>query len=194
MLLLVASCSNSRVRQVEKRNIPVEFHPGDIAFRRGVGVASQAVIMSNHRGSFSHVGLIVQVDSLWMVIHEVPYEGDSRDDDKIYIEPVGEFFNTVKAASGAVYRLRGMDSIQRSQVCSYVLRQAAKELPFDHDYDLTDSTRQYCSELVWRSYLEIGVDLSQGRRTHVSMPSFSGSHIMPADIELNENLEIMHRF
>ncbi len=194
VLSLAFSCNNTRIKQAEKRNIPVVFLPGDVAFRRGEGVASRAVLASNKRGSFSHVGVIMQVDSQWMVVHEVPYEGESRDVDKIYSEPVEEFFNTAKAASGAVYRLQGIDSTQRSVVCAYLQRQLERDIPFDHDYDLSDSTRQYCSELVWRSYLEIGVDLSQQRRTHVTMPIFSGVHIMPADIELNDSLLMLYRF
>ncbi len=193
-LPLVVACDNIRHKRAEKRNIPVEFLAGDIAFRRGVGVASQAVLRSNQRGSVSHVGVIALVDSQWMVIHEVPYEGESRSDDKIYCEAVEEYFNTVKAASGAVYRLPTIDSAERATICQYLMRQLDKELPLDHDYKLADTTHQYCSELVWRSYLEVGVDLSEGRRTHVSMPIFSGVHIMPADIELNENLLLLHRF
>lgn len=193
-LFLVISCDNLRDNRVVKRNIPVDFHNGDIAFRRGVGMASQAVLMSNHRGSFSHVGIVTQIDSQWMVIHEVPYEGRSYDDDKIKCETIEEFFEADKAASGAIYRLHGLDSSMQNRICSYLFRQLELGLPFDHDYNLDDTTHQYCSELVWRSYLKAGVDLSEGRRTKVSMPLFSGEHIIPADIELNENLDIIHRF
>ncbi len=193
-LLIVTSCGNNETWQVEKRNIPVEFQTGDIAFRRGVGAASRAVLLSNHRGSFSHVGVIVQQDSQWMVVHEVPYEGKTPEDDKIYCEQVSDFFNTQKAASGAVYRMQGMDSAKRSIVYNFLMRQLERELPFDHDYNLADSTSQYCSELVWRSYLDADIDLSQGRRTRVYMPPFAGEHIMPADIELNETLELLYRF
>lgn len=193
-LFFAISCSNARDGRVEKRNIPVEFHNGDIAFRRGIGAASRAVLISNNRGSFSHVGIVAQVAGEWRIIHEVPFEGDSYADDKIRSESIAEFFAPDKAASGAIYRLPGLDSMQQNSICNYLFEQLDHNLPFDHDYDLDDDSRQYCSELVWRSYLKVGVDLSEGRRTNISMPLFAGEHIIPADIELNENLVLKHRF
>lgn len=193
--LLVVACKRSQPQLVEKRNIPVEFSNGDIVFRRGYGAASGAVLRANVRGSYSHVGVVMKSDGEWMVVHEVPYEGRSRDDDKIYVEPVGEFFNTIKAASGAVYRLlEGLDSLDQQIVCRYLSRQVSAQVPFDHDYDLDDTTRLYCSELVWRGYLEIGVDVSKGSRTKVTLPGFWGTHIMPADIEQNCDLTLLYRF
>lgn len=194
-LCVATACGNSREsKKVEKRNIPISLHDGDIAFRRGMGAASHAVVSVNRRGSFSHVGVVANLEGQWYVIHEVPYEGKSRDDDKIYCEPLGEFYNTIKAASGALYRLPGLDSVGRQAIRNYLLQQVAQETPFDHDYDLEDSGRQYCSELVWRSYLEVGVDISNGSRTRVTMPGFAGIHIMPADIENNSNLELLYSF
>ncbi len=188
-LLSCSSCSETRKRGEEKRNIPVALRSGDIAFRRGMGAASRAVLMANARGSFSHVGIVVNIDGEWQVIHEVPYESDSEEEDHICSEPIEVFLGEMKAASGAIYRLEEVDSLQRTTICKYVMRQFDQKTPFDHDYDLADTTHLYCSEMVWRSYLEVGIDLSEGRRTRVTMPGFSGEHIMPADIEQNDKLE-----
>lgn len=195
LTLTTVTCNNNISREyAEKRNIPIEFHNGDIVFRRGSGATSRAVLHANHRGSFSHVGVAMNIGDKWMVIHSVPYEGASRDDDKIHVEPVEDFFNSIKASSGAVYRLSHMDSTQQKVICSYLESQIINETPFDHKYDLTDSTMLYCSELVWRSYLKIGVDITDGNRTKVSLPGFKGLHITPADIEYNSDLELIYRF
>lgn len=191
-LTLLCACSHSGRKT--KRNIPVELHNGDIAFRRGEGIASRAVLMTNARGSFSHVGVVLNIDNQWFVVHEVPFESESLEEDKICCESAEIFFGEAKAASGALYRFQGADSLMVSGVYKYVMRQVERELPFDHDYDLSDSTKQYCSEMVWRSYMSQGVDLSQGRRTKVTMPGFAGVHIMPADIEMDERLELLFRF
>ncbi len=172
----------------------MELHDGDIAFRRGSGGASRAVLMANPRGSFSHVGMVVNVDGQWCVIHEVPFEGQSREFDKIYCEPVSDFFNTIKAATGAIYRLSGLDSVQKETICNYARKHLELSTPFDHKYDLTDDSKLYCSELVWRSYLEVGIDLAEERRTKVSVPGFAGIHIMPADIEFCDRLELIYCF
>lgn len=191
---LVVACSNSRTTQVEKRNIPIEFHNGDIAFRRGTGVASRAVLSANNRGSFSHVGVVANIEGEWCVVHAVPYEGKLSSDDRVYSEPTGEFFNTMKATSGAVYRLEGLDSLRQESIRQYLVRQLDIKTLFDHDYDLSDTTKLYCSELVWRAYLGVDIDISNGSRTKVILPGFAGIHIMPSDIEHNEELHLMYRF
>ncbi len=192
--LSVTMCCNTPSKQAETRNIPVEFRNGDIAFRRGSGLASNIVLQTNRRGSFSHVGVIMNIDNEWQVVHEVPDEGESRMDDKIYAEPIGEFFNTMKAASGAVYRLSGIDSASQEAVCRYLEEQLRNNTLFDHKYDLADSSKLYCSELVWHGFLRAGIDITKGSRTMISFPGIGEEQILPADIEYNEDLELMYRF
>ncbi len=194
--IFLLSCSGEHrdKKYSEPRNIPVQLCDGDIAFRRGMGVVSHAVISTNNRGHYSHVGVVLK-DSVgrWCVVHEVPYEGEKHSDDKIYSQPIEEFYASDKACSGAIYR-SDIDSIERAAICKYLLSQLQKETPFDHDYDLSDDSKLYCSELVWLSFLEAGIDLSQGRRTIVNMPPFNGTHIMPTDIELNDSLRLIYEF
>ncbi len=194
VVLAVLSCGSPRNMEIERRNIDIEFRDGDIAFRRGMGFMSQAVVTANPRGSYSHVGLIFKVNDKWCVIHEVPYEGRSVADDKIYCEEIGDFYNTHKAIVGAIYRLCGADSTQLSAVREYALEQLKRSTPFDHDYNLDDDSAQYCSELVWRSYLASDIDITKGNRTYHSLPGIPKCHISPSDIEYNDDLNLVYQF
>ncbi len=189
---MFVSCRSSQHKtNIEKRNIPIELQDGDVAFRRGVGFMSQIVLAASNPDSYSHVGVVCRVNDAWCVIHSVPYEGESIDDDKIYCEGVEEFFATHKASAGAIYRLRGIDSMECREVLNYALCHLTQETPFDHEYDLEDEEHQYCSELVWRSFLEIGVDITEGRRTTLVAQR---QYIMPCDIERCSQLTQLFQF
>jgi hypothetical protein len=73
-------------------------------------------------------------------------------------------------------------------------RLARTALAFDHDYDLDDTTRMYCTEIVWRVFDRAGVDVTEGSRSKVNMPGFRGLYILPTDIENNSRLELIYRF
>ncbi|MFR9507101.1 MAG: YiiX/YebB-like N1pC/P60 family cysteine hydrolase [Rikenellaceae bacterium] len=190
---LLGGCQTNSAND-QKRNIAVELSDGDIAFRRGLGFVSDAVLVVNARGSYSHCGVVIHYNGEWCVVHAVPYEGDRLEDDKVYCEPIGEFYSTKKASCGAIYRMQGLDSLDREAIGSYVEHHFEAGTKFDHDYNLDNQERLYCSELVWRAYLEVGRDLSQSRRTNVKLPPFYGTHIMPADIELNDSLALIYSF
>lgn len=178
----------------EKRNITVELHNGDIAFRRGSGAASHMVLAADNQGSYSHVGIVVCVDSVWRVIHAVPFEGQSAKDDHIYGDEVGEFFGKFKAVAGAIYRYQALDSAQITAITNYAKLHLDRTTPFDHDYNLDDDSRQYCSELVWRCFLQANIDITNGERSTVTLPTMSGKYILPSDIELNKKLTCVYTF
>ncbi|MFI3240865.1 MAG: YiiX/YebB-like N1pC/P60 family cysteine hydrolase [Bacteroidales bacterium] len=187
LVILTSSCTLRGVETNTERNINFEFHDGDIAFRRGSGLVSHAVIIASNRGYHSHVGIIVELDSTYYVIHEVPYEGRNRKEDKIYCQPINQYYKPQLADVGTVYRIT-LDTLQRAQIRNYLLAQLQNETPFDHDYNLEDTTHQYCCELVWNAYKRANIDLTQGRRTQVDIIPFNGTYIMPSDIEENPTL------
>ncbi|MFI3277322.1 MAG: YiiX/YebB-like N1pC/P60 family cysteine hydrolase [Rikenellaceae bacterium] len=191
----ITACYSPQQRQATKRNIPIELRDGDVAFRRGMGLTSNIILITNRSGHYSHVGMVKSVNNKWCVIHEVPYEGESEEDDKIYCEEIEEFFNTIKASSGAIYRLEGLDSSQIATVCNYTLKHLECNTPFDHDYDLSDDSKLYCSELAWRSYMQIGIDISNGSRTDVRTLKINSEQIIfPADIETSRVLAPIYEF
>ena len=68
------------------------------------------------------------------------------------------------------------------------LQKVAQHTAFDHDYDLKDTTKLYCTELLQLLYSHVGIDLSEGRITSISFPGVNADLIMPADVHHNPQL------
>lgn len=138
-----------------------EWRDGDIALRCGWGMESRAVT-ANGRSAYSHVGLIHydSINRTWEVIHAVPGEDDPE---YLKAEPLSTFYGKERARSGAWLRVDCSDSIAK-QAVEYALRKVDEKVLFDNDYLLEDTTKLYCTELIWRSFLTVGIDVSSGNR------------------------------
>ena len=158
-----------------------QWREGDVALRCGWGMESRAVV-TNSQSSYSHTG-ILHYDSQsdhWQVIHAVPGEDNPE---YIKAEPVEVFFCSQRARAGAWLRIDCNDSIARLAT-TYALRKVQEKVLFDNSYLLADTTELYCTELVWRSYLSTGIDISGGARQ--SVPTLfcrEGECIFPMNIE-----------
>lgn len=176
--------------------LPLEkFSDGDLAFRRGVGLTSHIVLSaSNGDGIYSHVGILKIVDGEWCVIHAVPdepeFEGDA---DRVKIEPIRKFFAPDRAVRGAVMRLSG-DTLVPLRAASAALQVANRGTLFDHEYDLSDTTEMYCTELVEYAYTKAGTSLSEGRISRLDVPVFGGIYLLPADLASNARLKVIYQF
>lgn len=174
---------------------PVDlFREGDIVFRKGTGVTSQVVLTADKEGAYSHIGILKQIDGKWYVVHAVPGEPDYEGDvDRVKLDPVERFFSRNRASNGAVMRLEETpEKARRAAQRAFDLYRA--RILFDHEYDLTDTTRMYCTELVNHVYLKEGIDLSEGRLTYVNFPGFTGDYLMPNDISRNKKLHLIYIF
>jgi uncharacterized protein YycO len=177
--------------------IPTEqLSEGALAFRRGSSAKSQAVLFADKEGHYSHVGIIVKEGSDFMVVHITPGERSPGETvDKIKMERLEDFFARDKAKKGAI--LCFVDSLECSEkAAQYAKEFFEREILFDHDYNLDDSVKMYCSEMVWRAYLEAGRDITGQRRSEIpqGFPMFSGTYIFPSDIYRNEHLTIVYEF
>ena len=173
-----------------------QLDEGDLVFRRGSGAKSQAVLYADKTGKYSHVGIIVKDGSEFMVVHITPGERSAGEtEDKIKMERLEVFFARDKAQQGAI--LHFIDSSECSQQAAQHAKMFfEKEILFDHDYNLDDSIKMYCSEMVWRAYLKAGRDITEQRRSEVpqEFPIFSGIYIFPSDIYQNKYLTIVYEF
>ena len=156
------------------------FREGDLVMRCGRGAESRAVTTASG-APYSHIGLL-HYDKEWTVVHVVPGEAPKGVPDTVKCEPIGEFFSAEKACRGAWMRVRCGDDVAAAAV-RYALQKQQEGVVFDYDYQLTDTQRLYCTELVYLSYLHQGVDVTDGRR-HSSLPFFCQDDIVifPNDI------------
>ena len=181
-LCFLSACT-ARPRSVEVvyQDAESAWREGDVVFRNGLGAESRAVVITSH-GRYSHVGLLHRdsASSQWQVVHAVPGEDEPE---YIKVEPVAMFFDSYRAQSGAWARIDCSDSVAASAV-RYALNKVAEHVLFDNDYLLEDTTQLYCTELVWRSYLSQGIDVSDGQRHSVlTLFSNEGECIFPDNIE-----------
>lgn len=179
---LVCGCSERKTFTVSEET-KVQFRDGDLLFRCGSGMESKAVTSASG-AVYSHVGILLfdSVKGEWMVVHAVPGESPKGEPDKLKVESLAEFFDASRAECGAWARVECDDETARS-ASRYAKMKADEGIEFDDDYQLADSTRLYCTELVWRAYLQVGVDVSEGRRE--AMPPFVGKEptcIFPSTI------------
>jgi len=153
---------------------------GDLVFRRGMSIASHVVLMADDDGGYSHIGIIVKDSLGWKVIHSVPGEtNEEYPEEIIKKETLAQFFAPDRAVAGAIYRVDtaetlGLLAAQKAQIVF------ERKLLFDHQYDLEDSSKMYCTELVYFVYKYAGIDISEGRRN--SYPGFREAFLLPGDM------------
>ena len=99
-------------------------------------------------------------------------------------ESLEQFFHPNNATLGAVMRIENLDSAQLATVENYLF--SCKNITFDHDYKLSDTTQMYCTELAFRAFSEIGIDITNGIRHRV--PLAQEEVILPTDIFRNDRL------
>lgn len=180
--LINIGCGNGNSPRADYSELLLRLEEGDLLFRKGTGIVGHIVTSVDNRGEFSHVGIVVRRGDEWQVIHAVPHEPDFEGDfDRVKIESVDSFLGRYPNATIGHYRT----TLASEQVAIAVLnatRLCNESIPFDHDYDLSDTTHLYCTEFVEYVYSLAGISLSEGRRTELSFPALSGSYIMPSDL------------
>ena len=146
ILLLITSCrSGGNHYATTPPEIPISnFRSGDVAFRLGRTIESRAIAAD---GGYSHVGIIIRKDSTLQVAHIEPSCNGSE---LTKYESLEQFFHPDNASSGAVMRIENLESTQVAVVENYLF--SCKDISFDHDYKLSDTTQMYCTELVYRAF------------------------------------------
>ena len=187
LLLLTTSCH--RGGRVEEFVLPdtVLLQTGDLVFRQGESRESRAVTTFDRKSDYTHIGVVMSVDGRWMVLHAVPNErATKQEQDSVKLEPVGTFFRSDRAVKGGVYRYH-VTSEDTLRLLQKGLDIYGRHPLFDGQFDLEDTTAFYCTDLVWFLYQQaLHIDLSEGRRHN--LPLFP-ELIFCSDIFQNEELE-----
>ena len=185
ILLLITSCrSGGNDYDVTPPEIPIyNLRSGDLVFRLGRTLESRAIAAE---GGYSHVGIIIRKDSTLQVAHIEPSCNGSE---LTKYESLEQFFHPDNASSGAVMRIENLESTQWAVVENYLF--SCKNISFDHDYKLSDTTQMYCTELVYRAFLEIGIEITNIRHR---VPLAQEEVILPTDIYKSDKLIEIWRY
>jgi len=192
---LLSGCNHGKEENNNRRQFPDSLlQEGDIVFRRGSGLASRAILSTDRRGVYSHIGIIVKDKGIWKVVHAVPGEPDFKGDpDRIKMETIEIFFSKQRAICGAIMRVKN-EPLKSKNAAKEAIRLLKKRVLFDHDYNLEDSTKMYCTELVYFVYKKERIDLSKGEYSKINIPGFNERYLLPGDIQQSDKLNSIFHF
>lgn len=179
MLLTGVSCRKQQSFSILPSGVVLK--PGDVVFRRGGGVASRVVLAVDRKGNYSHTGIVVDSCGVMMIVHSVPDEPDFEGDiDRVKMDSPDRFFSSQYAVIGEV--CRPVDSVLALKASHIAFQVYRRGVAFDHDYDESDTTRMYCTELLEYAFVRAGCSLAGDRRHDVSLPFLHTRCILPSDI------------
>lgn len=133
---------------------------GDLVFRRGKSIESYAVLAADGSTRYSHVGIVHRTsEGKLMVVHAVPAE--DRINNRVKSESLAQFWSYDHASAGAIYRFQ-INPSQKQIIHNYLERTYQLAVSFDDAYDLFDSTKLYCTELIYNAFDQCNVDITAG--------------------------------
>ena len=166
-----------------------ELKAGDIVLRCGSGMTSRAVQMADGGGCYSHVGIVVDTAGTLMIVHAVPHEHeDPKDEETVKMDTPEIFFSSMRTSNGRI--MSYSDSTMARAAAQVAMEIYRKAILFDHDYDINDTTRMYCSELVEYAYKKgTGISITENARHNVNLPVFTFKNvILPSDFTNSRHL------
>ena len=182
ILFVMTGCRSEQEKDVTQEWDTSRFEAGDLVFRRGRGVVSRAVLTADRKGHYSHIGILTGRYGEWFIVHAVPGEPDFEGDiDRIKKDSLQVFFSSKRAGRGAVVRVDA-DPAMKRRAAEKAMDLFRRGILFDHDYDLNDTTKLYCTELIDFVYRTQGIDLPEGRISRVTLPLYAGEYLFPSDI------------
>ena len=180
LLTVVMSCSNRSKSHVQVMYDTTELRNGDLLFRNGIGYESRVVTgLSN--GKFSHIGIAYHNGRQWNVIHAVPGENEKDEPEYLKCEPISGFYYYSRAKLGGSARVSCTDSIANI-VAERAHDIVNRKVLFDNNYDIDDTTKLYCTELVRLVYLAQNIDLCEDRWHRIPIINTKAHVIFPEDI------------
>lgn len=136
---------------------------GDIILRRGEGFVSSVIHNLNEADyQISHCAILVKKDSVnWNVIHTVSSELSNVDG--VQTERLDRF--TAESVENTIVVLRyKADKKKRTEVANRARYYLTRQIGFDNSFDISDTTKFYCTELVYRVFFDVfGYDVFEER-------------------------------
>lgn len=142
LLLLGLSTAEACTNNSWKVKAPIALELGDLVFRRGQGAWTHFFVNASSREKrFSHVGIVSGVGDEINLIHADADEYTGRG--CVHTEKWNGFFEN--ALECAVFRYEG-DSVVASNMVVNAKRRLGVE--FDSLFDMSETNKLYCSEMV----------------------------------------------
>lgn len=132
-----------------------DLEEGDILLRRGSSFISTMISRAtpSARG-MSHCGIVIWEKEEWQVIHSI--SGSISDQDGIRMESIQSFVS--KAHNDMIWHIKPAFEVDRKKLGKSARYYLSQRTPFDHDFDLSNDNRLYCTEFVRCVYLDSGAE------------------------------------
>ncbi|NOG94205.1 MAG: hypothetical protein HND27_00355 [Bacteroidetes bacterium] len=122
------------------------FKSGDIILKKGNGmISSQIANVLNEPIPFSHCGIFIKTDTGNIIIQSVAKEINGKDG--VQFTPYSEFIKDINYPHFYVVRLKN-EKLHHSFI-EGANEKLLEKVPFDYDFDYTDNSRIYCTELLY---------------------------------------------
>lgn len=179
-LMTVPASSLDRAQRIETAEIDTSrLQSGDLVFRAGRGWEADAVRTASFT-RFSHVGLIERTaNGAVFVIHAAPPEHGGHG--VVERVPLAMFNDPGLASDIVFYRPTELSVADRESAVAAARTFAARRVPFDADFDITDNSALYCTEMVLEAFVAAGstIELSA---PETSRAAIIRSIVFPADL------------
>lgn len=158
---------------------PTLLRDGDIIFRRGISFVSNVVLEADSKSPYSHVGIISFYDETPFVIHAVPDESETGID-YVRKDPLHLFLRTDRASAYCVIRLA--DSLSAKKAAGFAKTYFNSKILFDDNFSLRDTSKLYCTELVWLAFKKAEVDLTNNKFDTLAIPLGENPYLLPGTL------------
>jgi len=135
------------------------INDGDIILRHGFGLVSDMIVkVLDEEYDLSHCALVRITDKSYKVIHSV--SRSLSDYDGVQEQSLPSFIRESHENSIIIVRLKANNPAHNAQVSDRAQYYLDQKIPFDNAFDITDTSEFYCTELLWKSILDVtGIDI-----------------------------------
>lgn len=168
------------------------FRSGDLIFRQGNGVLSQAVRSRDRASEFSHVGIVKVIENQPYVIHASIGEPVGTNA-VVKMETLADYLQDSTSVVG-LYRLKTENAALAVGAADLAYQYSLEQIPFDSQFSLKSEDKFYCTELVWKVYLKRGLDLVDKTFTQLSFPFDREAYILPSGLIASQYIQEVARF
>lgn len=153
---------------------------GDLILRRGCSAESYAVYLSDNKSDFTHIGIVTIQNNTPYVIHAVPHKNKT-----IKKEKLTTFLNSKNTSKFTIYR-SNYSPLALKKVALTAEAFYQQKIEFDSNYDLKNSSKLYCTELVLKAFEKSGLHLKL-KTQNINILINSYQILFPSEFTRNPN-------
>jgi len=170
-----------------------QLKSGDIVFRKGLSIESQAVLLADEDANYSHVGIVYIKNEQIYVIHITP-DSLRETTDYAKLEKLQDFFAIENASRACVMRINPKYEQNAQNAADTAFLYYKNKVYFDEQYDLKSFGAMYCTEIVWHAYKANNINLIDINSDPKSIPFFKNRIIFPSSLYKCELLNKIYYF